>query len=323
MSKRELNVLENAMRVLSTRRDYDTEKCAHFIWQQSSEISAFFIKEGYRRQGDIRAFAKYLATDVLSEAIHTVSKENTKEDSQYAFPIEFASFLSEGVDHINKMYVEDKLKLDKENYQRIVQRYRETIFNILQPRIGLFTSHVTDSSIAATELLSVVPVPQIIYEDRVLGPYVGKVIQKLVLMSTTFVKMEGGNRPLFVPFDKGVVQDIFEFLFGSERMPEVARAVLSSYNNGILPNEEGECKLILFASDIFESMDSKQLKKELKEIVNFKVQRDSVKSLRIDKVNLNEYPRLKKRIIKMVTKNEKAATAFEEVINNSNAKVKE
>lgn len=294
-----MNILEQ-IKVDLTTKDYDLNQVAKLMWQTSVPVAQFYVQEGNRRRKDLRMFAKLMATKTASSAILMVSEENKKGSIEHAFPIEYVAFLHETVEIIKTDYKNNRMKhLNDEDFNLIIEVYMKAIMNILTPRTETLVSQGIPV-IVAVETLSIVPTPMINYDDRVIGPNVGKIIRVITRLAS--LEVEGSR--LYEPAHEEDIVRLFQLLFGKENLSAVGRSILLNANKASIPNEDNQCMITLAGATILENAPKKELKHEMREIIKFKMPRRSgnAPTIRMDSVDLEAFPKVAKRAKKEVEK---------------------
>lgn len=271
-------------------RSLPTTERAEYIWSESRRLGMWHVTQSFRERKLREDLLDVMDDPKVLKAVKLVSKD---QDSDYGFPAVFAVVLRDLVDTQRRKHGNDE----------ILDEYEKIIHIILKQEIKSLSKVSGISKELAYELLTVLPIPEIVNRKQIVGIYVGRI-----------------NRKLYIAEDKKfdtidrikTIRQIYKYLFGNlDMIDEIALSILLERRP---TNDNAKTNiyslLTTFALDTLEKMEKKEIRDVVKRYAERrKREREGSRRVVLSEIDKEDYPKIAKAV-KKVIKNEKELAEF-------------
>lgn len=196
-----------------------------------------------------------------------------------------------------------RMKSDDEAYPI----YYDLAIDLLRSRIDKMVTKADIDEQLAINLLLIVPRPDIVLRDNIVGIYTNRIVRRMYSYSYNKEEYKG------LPEDTKSLKKIFTMLFGKDRLPEVVTSIALE-KRPVQNNNQSEsynklyALLTNFVVEYYEGLKPKVLKDQLLNFVDRRHKdrenkRDGSRRLQVNTLAKGDYPNIHK-VVKKLKKRE-------------------
>lgn len=262
------------------------------VYKYVPDIFEWFVTYGHKHQETMKKLISVLNTPKVAKAFKRIVKDSFEYDDVEPLGVQFATILNEVITRGEN--IEDE----------VFDTYSKVIMTILKGEIKALTKATGISNALALNLLVILPSPDVIANQRVVGIYVNKIARKLYALADR-------SEPELINNVKQL-RKVFKFLFGKEYLPEVYVSILleRKYHGEQSDNVKAlHIMLSNMAMTGLEALDKKELRDALINYANRRAhddknKRDAARRVQFNTYSADDYPRTLKTIKKLTKKEE-------------------
>lgn len=303
--KEDITLVMDRLHPKNFNERYNKDNRKNLLHQYSSSIFKWVVERGHKQRNVLDELCELMSNVKVAKTLKKLIKEYNSneyfEDSEDKIGIEFVVVINE---------ILTRLKQDDEAY--II--YYQIATDLLESRVEKMVKRAKISEKLAMNLLLIVPKPEIVLRDNIVGIYVNRVVRRMYSFAYNTEDYTG------LPEDTESLKVIFKMLFGKARLDEVVTS-LALERRPVQNNNQGESYKRLhslitdFVLEYYEGMKPKKLKEQLLNFVDRRIKdreqkRDGSRRFQPSTLNKADYENIHKTIKKINKKHQDFSEFF-------------
>jgi len=261
-------------------KDYRT----NILFDHTSNIVEFYIKKGFKAQEMVDELFDKMEDEKFVKTLLRIMKTSD------ATPVDIGM----------ATVISDFLRRRRENLDEdIIESYKKAVHKLLKKRIKELKEEVKISDQLATELLVVLPEPEMIQNEKLIAMYVFRILSKFYALAK--------DNDLGIEKPKQV-KKIFKALFGKKLLEHVAVNILLERKENIRNFNDNQLAMWNVMTNFALATIEKNEKEDVKQIIKYYVtarakdaekKRDVARRIQFAQISEEDFPTIMKVVAKL------------------------